>query len=302
MDPISHIKTYKDTSFYLILKAQELGYEIHYLEWPDLFIDNGIAKTKSKLLKVKDQAENYFEFFAQQTIDLSSFDIILMRKDPPFDIRYIYVTQILEMAENLGVKVINKPASLRDCNEKLFATQFAEFGPETLVSADKTKLQTFIKQQQKAVLKPLDAMGGQSIFLVDQNDVNTNVIIDLLTENGEQFVMAQRFIPEVTQGDKRIFLVHGEAIPFALARFPMAGEIRANLAAGGSGKVVPLNERDFAICAALKSTLQEKDLCFVGIDVIGGYLTEINVTSPTGAREIAKHSGIDIAGLLFAEI
>jgi glutathione synthase len=223
-----------------------------------------------------------------------------MRKDPPIDTEYFYATYILEFAEQQGTLVANKPQSLRDANEKIFATQFAEITPETIVTADKVLLHEFIKQHQQVVFKPLDSMGGRSIFYVQHSDVNINVIIETLTHFGARLMMAQRFIPEIVNGDKRILLINGEPIPFALARIPAKGEIRGNLAAGGHGVVVPLTERDYEICQQIKPILQQKKLILVGIDVIGDYLTEINVTSPTCLREIEAETKLNIAAQFFS--
>jgi glutathione synthase len=286
MDPISQIHPAKDTTLALLLEAQKRHYELFYFEMHDLFIENGQAFGHSKKMTVADNSKHWYSFAETQTIPLQQLDMILMRKDPPFNLEYIYSTYILELAEQKGTLVVNKPQSLRDANEKIFATQFADLCPPTLVTSNLNNLNHFLSEHRDVVFKPLDAMGGRTVFLVSEGDINSQVIIETLTQSGSQTIMAQKFIPEVMDGDKRILLIHGEPASLALNRVPAKNSIRSNLAAGGTGIVVPLNERDLFICQRLKDTLITKGLHFVGIDVINGYLTEINVTSPTGLRQI----------------
>lgn len=304
MDPIEHIKPYKDSSFAMLLEAQRRGHSLHYMTPQDLFLRNGRAYATQTELKVWDRpdphsTEQYYGFGGSFDDPLSDLDIILIRQDPPFDNDYLYSTHILERAEDEGVLVVNKPQSLRDCNEKLCASRFPECIPPTLVSADTERLKTFIEDHQDTILKPLDAMGGASIFRVKAGDPNTNVILETMTDFGRHYIMAQRYLPEIVNGDKRILLINGEPIPYALARIPAEGETRGNIAAGGTGVGQPLSERDYWLCQQIAPMLQEKGLHFVGLDVIGDYITEINVTSPTCIRELDAQFGLNIAGTLF---
>ena len=243
-----------------------------------------------------------FSLSEPERVDLSTMDVIHLRQDPPFDMEYIYTTYLLELAEKAGTLVVNQPRSLRDANEKFFALNFPHCCPPTLVSREPARLKGFLAQHADVVVKPLDGMGGASVFRLRQDDPNLNVILETLTAHGRRLTMAQRYIPEVTAGDKRILLIDGEPVPYALARIPQAGETRANLAAGGRGEGVPLSERDRWICAQVAPTLRAMGLLFVGLDVIGDYLTEINVTSPTCARELDAQFGLDIGGDLMAAI
>ena len=295
MDPIESIKPYKDSSLAMLLAAQERGWELHYFLQENLLIDNGIAQGYGQPLTVTDSEENWFTLSDPTLIPLGDLDVILMRKDPPFDSQFLYSTFILESAEKLGTLVVNKPQSLRDCNEKVFATDFPQCCPPVLITANAERIRSFHKDHSDIILKPLDGMGGASIFRVKPNDPNLSVIIETLTQHGTQSLMAQRYIPEITQGDKRILLIDGVPVPFALARIPAAGETRGNLAAGGRGEAQPLTERDYWICEQVAPTLRAKGLLFVGIDVIGDYLTEINVTSPTCIRELDKQFGLNIS-------
>ena len=288
MDPIGSIKVKKDSTLAMLLEAQARGWPIHYMEQGDLFLRDGQAFARQRTLRVFDDAQRWFEWGEETTGPLSELDIILMRKDPPFDMEYVYTTYLLERAEDDGALVVNKPRSLRDANEKLFTGWFSQCTPPTLVTRAGGRLRDFFAEQGDIVLKPLGGMGGQSIFHLRRGDSNVNVVIETLTAYGTRYAMAQRFIPEIAQGDKRILLIDGEPIPYALARVPAAGEIRGNLAAGGTGIGVPLSERDRWICAQVGPTLREKGLLFVGLDVIGDYLTEINVTSPTCIRELDR--------------
>ena len=304
MDPIENIKPYKDSSFAMLLEAQRRGYELHYMQPEDLYLDNGQPFATTSLLKVwdREQQEQYYGFGASQELPLKDLDIILIRQDPPFNNDYLYSTHLLELAEAQGVLVVNKPQSLRDCNEKLFAAWFPDCIPNTLVSANAGKLKAFVREQQDAIFKPLDAMGGASIFRVKAGDPNLSVIIETMTDHGKHHIMAQQYLPEIKQGDKRILLINGEPIDYTLARIPPAGETRGNIAAGGTGVGMPITERERWLCQQIKPTLQAKGLHFVGLDVIGDYITEINVTSPTCIRELDKQFDLNIAGVLFAHL
>ena len=302
MDPIASINIKKDSSFAMLLEAQQRGYEIHYMEMADLYLLEGEARANTRLLSVKADAANWFSFGNVQDIALGELDVILMRKDPPFDTEYIYATYILERAEDAGTLIVNKPQSLRDANEKLYTSWFSQFTPKTLVSRDAKRLKAFYQAEQDVILKPLDGMGGASIFRLKPNDANVSVIIETLTEHGQRYTMAQRYIPEIIDGDKRILVVNGKPVPYCLARIPASGETRGNLAAGGRGEARPLSESDWAIANAVGPTLKAKGLIFVGLDVIGDKLTEVNVTSPTCIREIEAAFPISITGMLFDEI
>jgi glutathione synthase len=299
MDPIAGIHFKKDTTLALLLEAQKRNWSLYYLEPRDLYLKNGITYGRSRPLKVFNDPKRWFEFAAEAYHELHHFDVILMRKDPPFDMEYIYTTFLLEFAEQRGSLIINKPQSLRNANEKLFAQWFPECMPPTLVAKDPLLLKQFINEHHTIVLKPLHEMGGGSIFKLSKDDVNLNVAIEVLTDKGNQFVMTQQFIPEIVSGDKRIILINGYPIDYALARIPIEGEIRGNLAAGGKGVGIKLSQRDHEICEQIGPTLREKGLYFVGIDVIGDYLTEINVTSPTCVREIEASFDVNICEQFF---
>jgi glutathione synthase len=288
MDPIASINFEKDTTLALLLAAQKHGYEIFYMEQADLYLDNSEPYAKMGRLKVYDHPEKWFDLEKSSPQHLSQLDVILMRKDPPFDSEFIYSTYILEAAERLGTLIVNRPQSLRDCNEKVFATHFPQCTPPLIVSRDQVLLSAFLEDHEEVVYKPLDGMGGTSIFRVKRGDQNLNVILETLTADGKNTIMAQKYLPEITSGDKRILVVDGVVIPYCLARIPPKGEFRGNLAVGGTGLVKPLSERDLWIAEQVSPVLKEKGLIFVGLDVIGDYLTEINVTSPTCVREIDK--------------
>ncbi|WP_337840913.1 glutathione synthase [Rheinheimera sp.] len=302
MDPISAINIKKDSSFAMLLQAQSRGYQLHYMEMADLYLLEGQARARTRLLSVQQNSEHWYDFGGSQDIALSDLDLILMRKDPPFDTEFIYATYILERAEDEGTLIVNKPQSLRDANEKLYTSWFSQFTPKTLVTRDAARLKAFYQQEQDVILKPLDGMGGASIFRLKPNDANVSVIIETLTEHGSRYAMAQRYIPEITQGDKRVLVVNGEPVPYCLARIPASGETRGNLAAGGRGEARPLSESDWAIARAVGPTLKAKGLIFVGLDIIGDKLTEINVTSPTCIREIEAAFPVSITGMLFDQI
>lgn len=299
MDPIGSIQLYKDSTYAMLLEAQARGWQIHYMEQSDIFLRDGSSHARMRGLTLYEDEQRWFDLGEETTQALSVLDVILMRKDPPFNMEYIYSTYLLELAEAQNVLVINKPQSLRDANEKLFAAWFPQCIPPTLVSSQARHLRAFLDEHGDIVLKPLDGMGGASVFRASHQDPNVAVIIETLTRNGSRSIMAQRFVPEIRHGDKRVLMVDGEPVPYALARIPATGEFRGNLAAGARGKGVPLSERDRWICSQVGPTLREKGLLFVGLDVIGDYLTEINVTSPTCIRELDKLYGLNIsAGLL----
>ena len=298
MDPIEDISFKKDSTMAMLLEAQARGWTLYYMEQADLYMAHDIARAKMKPLKVFDDPNNWHHLDSEKDLPLDSLDAILMRKDPPFDMHYIYSTYILEKAEEKGTLIINKPQSLRDANEKLFTNNFAECMPPTLVSSQAEHIKAFYQEHKDIILKPLDGMGGASVFRIKQDDSNLSVIIETLTKHGTELAMAQRFIPEITQGDKRILLINGEPVPYALARIPAKGETRANLAAGGEGVGIELNDRDRWICKQVAPLLKAKGLIFVGLDVIGDYLTEVNVTSPTCIRQLDEQFNINISAIL----
>ena len=298
MDPISGIAFKKDTSLALLNAAQTLGAELWYMEQDGLSVQNGRAFGLMAPLKVQMDPEHWYDLGEFQDQPLAELDIILMRKDPPFDGEFVYSTYILEKAEKDGVLVANRPASLRDCNEKMFATDYPDLMTPTIVTRRADLLKRFHKEHGDVIFKPLDGMGGSSIFRLKADDPNVSVIIETLTSHGAEQIMAQRFIPDITAGDKRILMINGEPVPYCLARIPATGETRGNLAAGGRGVTQPLSEDDKRIAAIVGPDLKARGLYFVGLDVIGSNLTEINVTSPTCVREISRDSGIDVADQL----
>ncbi|MDT8383587.1 MAG: glutathione synthase [Gammaproteobacteria bacterium] len=298
MDPIGTIKPYKDSSLAMALAAQARGWQLYYLEMGDLFLRDGRAYARARELTVRDDAADWFSLGASRELPVSELDVLLMRKDPPIDTEYLYATQMLALAEAEGTLVVNRSQALREANEKLASTWFPQCAPPTLVTRDQDRLRAFLAEQGDVIIKPLDAMGGASIFRVRADDPNTGVIFETLTEHGGRYAMVQRFIPEIAAGDKRILLIDGEPVPYALARVPAKGETRGNLAAGGTGVGVALSDRDRWICEQVGPRLKAMGLMFVGLDVIGDYLTEINVTSPTCIRELDRLYGLDIAGQL----
>ncbi len=306
MDPIAGINVKKDTTLAMLLAAQRRGWELYYMEQTDLSLDpsneQGCARATARRLNVEDDPNSWFELGDAQDMALASLDVILMRKDPPFNMDFIYATYILETAQREGALIVNNPQSLRDCNEKLFAVQFPQCCPPLIVASSASRLKEFHAQHGDIILKPLDGMGGASIFRVKQGDPNLSVIIETLTDHGRQQIMAQKYLPEIVDGDKRILMVDGVPSPYGLARIPMSGETRGNLAAGGNGVAKPLSDRERWICEQVGPTLREKGLLFVGLDVIGDYLTEINVTSPTCVRELDRAHDLDIAGDLMTAI
>ena len=300
MDPIATINTEKDTTLGLLRAASAAGHQLTYLEQADLTVRDGETMASLRSLTVYDDDTAWYAMGERYDASLSTLDVVLMRKDPPFDMEFFYTTQLLEDAERRGTLIVNRCASLRDCNEKLFATQFPECCPPLLVSRDPTALKAFHAEHGDVIFKPLDGMGGQSIFRVKENDPNLNVVLETLTDDGSVTIMAQQYLPAIKDGDKRVLMINGEAVPFCLARLPMAGENRGNLAAGGSGVVQPLSDRDRWIAKQIGPTLRERGLLFVGLDIIGDYLTEINVTSPTCMREIDRAKNTQIAEQLIA--
>jgi len=296
MDPLKSIKPKKDSTLAMMAVARRKGWLVFTMEQSDMFVANGVAHARVKQIEIDENSEHWYKIIEEKTLPLGEMDAILMRKDPPFDMEYVYTTYFLELVEKTGTLVLNKPGSIRDCNEKLFALQFPECCPANLVSRDESTLRAFHESHGDVIFKPLDGMGGTAIFRIKPKDPNLSVIIETLTNNGQQQIMAQQFIPEIKEGDTRILLINGEPIPYGLARIPAKGETRGNLAAGGTGVARPLNDRDRFICDQVGPVLREKGLYFVGIDVIGDYLTEINVTCPTCIREIDKAYGLNIAG------
>ncbi|MCH8493340.1 MAG: glutathione synthase [Idiomarina sp.] len=299
MDPIQTVKTYKDTSFRIALEAQARGYELLYLELADMFIEQGTAMARVQPLQVTDREQDFYQLGKAEIVAMGELDVIFMRKDPPFDIEFVYATHMLDLAARDGALVVNRPQSLRDCSEKLFTAWFPDLIPATLVSRSAEQIRAFHSKHKDIILKPLDGMGGASIFRVDESGSNLGVIIETLTALGNRFAMAQEYLPAIKDGDKRILIINGEPVPYSLARVPSAGETRGNLAAGGTGRPQPLSDSDFALANAVGPVLKEKGLYLVGLDVIGDRITEINVTSPTCMREIENAYGLNIAGQLF---
>ena len=298
MDPIADITYAKDTTMAMLWAAQSRDWELFYMEQGDLYLEDGVARASMAPLNVFHDPDHWFELGDSAPVELAELDVILMRKDPPFDNEYIYSTYVLEAAERTGTLIVNRCQSLRDCNEKVFATQFPQCCPPVLVSASMPRLRDFHALYRDVIFKPLDGMGGSAIFRVKPEDPNVSVILETLTAYGRHTIMAQEFIPEISEGDKRILMINGKPVPYCLARVPLAGETRGNLAAGGSGRAQPLSERDAWIAAQVGPELQDRGLLFVGLDIIGDYLTEINVTSPTCIREIDAAYDLDIGGQL----
>ncbi|MDP6436044.1 MAG: glutathione synthase [Gammaproteobacteria bacterium] len=302
MDPIAAIAPAKDSTLAMLLEAQSRGHELILFELGDLFIDNGDACGRGRPVTVRDDPRDWYSLGDIQELPLADFDLLLMRKDPPFNMEYVYSTYILERAELGGVLVVNRPSSLRDINEKAFTAWFPQCCPDTLVTRSMDDLRAFRDKHGKIVVKPLHGMGGKSVFVVEPTDNNANVIFETLTDDGTRYTMAQSYIPEISAGDKRIILVDGEAPDYALARVPGKDDNRGNLVMGAQGELRELSDRDRWICAQVGPELSRRGVLFAGLDVIGDYLTEVNVTSPTGIREIAKLSGVDLAVALFDSI
>ena len=302
MDPIESISPYKDSSLAMLLEAERRGAEIHYFLQDDLGILDGRASGRSRRLNVRDDNDDWFTLGASQTLELGDLDVILMRKDPPFNMEYIYTTYILDRAVTAGALVVNHPRALRDMNEKAYTAWFPECAPATLITRSIDDMRAFLAEHGRAVAKPLDGMGGKSIFLVAKGDKNANVIFETLTDNGRRFATVQAYVPEITAGDKRILLINGEPVPYALARVSTGDDHRGNLVMGAKGVGQPLSDADRAVCAAVGPALRDAGVIFAGIDVIGDYLTEVNVTSPTGIRELDAEFDLNIAGLMFDAI
>lgn len=302
MDPISAITPKKDSTFAMLLEAARRDAAIYYLEMRDLRLAAGVALGNARPLQVREDPHNWFTLGAAQDVALGDLDVILMRKDPPFNMEYIYSTYILQRAAEAGALVVNRPDSLRDMNEKAYTAWFADCAPTTLITRSMADLKQFLREHEHVVVKPLDGMGGRSIFVIRKGDNNANVVFETLTENGTRFAMAQTFIPEISKGDKRILLIDGEPVPYALARIPPADDNRGNLVMGATAEGRELTERDRFICSRVGPKLKEGGVVFAGIDVIGDFLTEINVTSPTGIRELDRMFDLNIAAQLFDAI
>jgi glutathione synthase len=302
MDPIATIKPYKDTTLALMLAAQAAGWALRYFEQADLWLRDGIAYGRARAVKVFDDKKHWFELGELETVKLGELSAILMRKDPPFDLEYVASTYILERAEAQGALVVNKPQSLRDCNEKAYTAWFPQCTPPTLFARDPAVLRAFHAEHRDVIYKPLDGMGGTGIFRVSPDGLNLGSVIEQLSDYGRRTIVAQRYLPEIKDGDKRILMIEGEPVLYALARIPQPGETRGNLAAGGRGEARPLSARDLWIAGEVGPELRRRGLLFVGLDVIGDYLTEINVTSPTCAREIDAACGTDIGGMVMEAI
>ena len=302
MDPIESINFHKDSTLAMLLAARTRGWELYYMQQADLFLQDSDCHAVMNRLEIKADPAGWFVHGERKTRPLDALDVILMRKDPPVDLEYLYTTFLLERAEARGVLVVNQPAALRNASEKLYTAWFSQCCVPMVVSREIYRLKAFLEQQQDIVVKPLNGMGGASVFRVRHDDPNLNVILETITDNGRQTAMAQRFIPEITEGDKRILMIEGEPFPYALARIPAAGESRGNLAAGGTGKGVELSDRDRWICVQVGPTLRKQGIIFAGLDVIGDYLTEINVTSPTCIRELDKQYDADIGRQLITAI
>ncbi len=302
MDPIESIKPVKDSTLAMMLAAQARGWELYYLAPNELYLDQGEARARCQTVTVRDDQEDWFSFGAETDGPLGELDAILMRVDPPFDMDYIYITYILERAEAAGALVVNRPNALRDCNEKLFTAWFPEHCPRTVVSASQQRLRDTLTELGDTIIKPLDGMGGASIFRLRADDPNIGVILEHMTLHGKRQCMMQRFMPEIKDGDKRVLVIDGVAVPYTLARIPTKGETRGNLAAGGKGVAMPITEAEQALVDAVAPELKRRGLLFVGLDVIGDKLTEINVTSPTCIRELDSAYGLDIASLLMDAI
>ena len=302
MDPIDSITPYKDSSLAMLLEASRRGAEIHYFEQKHLRLVSGKALGQSTLLHVRDDNEDWFEFGERAEITLGDLDAILMRKDPPFDMEYVYTTYILDRAKLDGALIVNDPLALRNMNEKAYTAWFPEITPTTLITRSMDDMKAFLKEHEHVVAKPLEGMGGRSIFVIRKGDKNANVVFETLTEYGTRFAMAQVFVPEIKAGDKRILLIEGEPVPYALARIPSDEDNRGNMVAGAAAVGQAMSPRDHEICERVGPVLRDAGVIFAGIDVIGDYLTEVNVTSPTGIRELDKQFDLNIAGLMFDAI
>lgn len=302
MDPIADIKPHKDTSFAMMLEAQRRGAKILYFELSDLYLDNGKPMGSARTVSVEDLATDFYALGERKQIGLGDVDVLIMRKDPPFDSQFLYATQILSLAQDDGALVVNNPQALRDFNEKLFTSYFPAHIPATLVSSNTALIRDFHAKHKDVICKPLDGMGGVSIFRVKEDGNNLGVIIETLTDNQTQYMMVQEYLPAIKEGDKRVLIVDGEVVPYCLARVPSQGETRGNLAAGGTGRPQPVSESDRSLANAIAPMLKDNHILFVGLDVIGDKITEINITSPTCVREIEGHFDINIMAMLFDAI
>lgn len=302
MDPIGSITPKKDSSFAMLLEATRRDAEIYYFEQQDLRMLSGDASGRSRRLSVQDDSSDWFQFGAEEDLALGSLDAILMRKDPPFDMEYVYTTYILDRAKQAGALIVNAPQALRDMNEKAYTGWFPDCTPITLITRSMSEMKSFLGEHERIVVKPLDGMGGRSIFVLQKNDNNANVVFETLTDYGQRFAMAQVYIPEIKLGDKRILIIDGEPVPYALARIPTADDNRGNIVAGATTKGQELSAADRRICGQVGPVLREQGVLFAGIDVIGDVMTEVNVTSPTGIRELDREFDLNIAGLMFDSI
>ena len=303
MDPLQNIKPHKDSSLAMMLEAQERGFELFCGDLEDIWLQGDQPRGRLQQVQVFDHPERWFEFGESVEINLGELDVILMRKDPPFDIQYVFSTYVLEQAQRQGTVVVNRPQGLRDANEKAFLSWFPDCVPATLIARSLEQMREFIERHKRVVVKPLDMMGGRSVFATDIEDGNHNVIFETVSDYGRRYTMLQQYIPEITtSGDRRILLIDGQPIPFALARIPKPGDHRGNMDAGAQVEIHPLTDREQAICDQVGPLLREKGLLFAGIDIIGDYMTELNVTSPTGIRELQRETGLPIAGQLFDAI
>ena len=302
MDPIEAIHVEKDSTFAMLLEAQRRGHRLLYLTQGRLAVRDAVPWAHAARVRVRDDPRDWFTLEEPHWQDLRNVDVILARKDPPFDAQFLYDTMVLELAQRAGVLVVNDPQALRDANEKLFSLHFPQCIPPTVIARDSAEIKRFVAAQGDVVIKPLDGMGGRSIFRSGRGDPNLNVILETLTDNGRCFAVAQRYLPEISAGDKRILLIDGQAVPYALARIPQGDDFRGNLARGGKGVGLPISERERWIAAQVGPELRRRGMLFVGLDVIGDWLTEVNVTSPTCIRELDAQFGLNIAGMLFDAI
>ena len=296
-DPLDSFKTYKDSTFAMMREAARRGHGIYAFEQTDMALENGLVTASVAKITLTGEADDWYRIEATTSTFLSEFDAIVIRKDPPFDMEYIYTTYLLELAEKQGARVFNKPQAIRSHNEKLSIAQFPQFTEPTLVTRDAKRLRAFHAEHREVILKPLDGMGGMGIFRIGTDGMNLGSVIETLTDNGARTIMAQRYIPEISAGDKRVLLIGGKVVPFVLARIPQGGEVRGNLAAGGLGVAQPISAREREIAEALAPVLAQRGLLLVGLDVIGNYLTEVNVTSPTCFQEITQQTGFDVAAM-----
>ena len=303
MDPLQNITPHKDSSLAMILEAQARGFEVFFGDLNDIWLEKDVPRGRLSKVKVFDNPDHWFDVGETLELDLGELDVILMRKDPPFDIQYVFSTYVLEQAQRQGTVVVNHPQGLRDANEKAFLAWFPDCVPATLIARSLEQMREFISQHKKVVVKPLDMMGGRSVFATSVEDGNHNVIFETVSDYGKRYTMLQQYLPEISEsGDRRILLIDGQPIPFALARIPAVGDHRGNMDAGARVEVHPLTDREQEICAQIGPRLRDKGLLFAGIDIIGGYMTELNVTSPTGIRELQRETGLPIAGHLFDAI